>query len=532
MSYYTVSALERKLDKLESRLEHKIELPPIPDSLIEFSKQFRVLNKQPFSFDYVDPKHEVFIPDARKYLYDIYTSTSDRIAIVKGRQMEVTEYAVNYVIHNALKHQGCTIIYTSPRQDQVNRFSKRRLRKAIYDNRLLRGFLPEEPSVHEVNIGESVVYLFSAWHDMDALRNIAGDIAILDEAQDIELDALPVLEEALSHSAINKVLIIGTPKDAGSRFEDIWRDSSQKEWDREKEAWFAKQPPDPWEGFHITQLMAPWIPLEKIEYKKRKYVPQKFENEVLGLFFKGAGRPLTVDDMAAVTDSSLMWSTGCDDPRRIIYAGADWGTGTQANTVFLALEVIEEGDITNYKIVYIENISQTALDPIGEVARIAALIDKFRVKRFVADIGFGYVQVNELRKTFGDRVMGCSYLGNVKEPIKYKQTSLGAVLEVDRSYYIDKAIDVVKRKRVTMPGADREKKEWLWGDFVCLYLEAEETTHGRRYRRWQHDSGATDDLFHAFNYALIAYEVDTPYRRASQNVVSFGEERFFVDFGD
>ena len=47
MSYYTVSALERKLDKLESRLEHKIELPPIPDSLIEFSKQFRILNKQP-----------------------------------------------------------------------------------------------------------------------------------------------------------------------------------------------------------------------------------------------------------------------------------------------------------------------------------------------------------------------------------------------------------------------------------------------------------------------------------------------------
>ena len=532
---FNIERLYRELDMVRGRVGKREEPPVIPDSLIEFTKQYRFLGKTPFSFDYVDKKTGEVIPEARKYLYDLYSNPSDRIVVVKGRQMEITEFAVNYILFHALKHKGCTIIYTSPRQDQVSRFSRRRLRKwGIYDNPDLRKLLSEEPSVHELNIRDSVCYMFSAWHDGDALRNISGDVAVIDECQDANLlETFPVIEQALSHSAINKMLLIGTPKNAGEEFEKIWRLSSQKTWDKEKSVWVPKQPSDPWEGYHISQLMAPWLTPRYFERLRKQYVPQKYENEVLGLFFKGAGKPLTVEDMERITDSTLGFTYGAT-PERLIYSGNDWGTGSKANTVMVVIEVFEKGsEPPSYKVLWVENISLSAQDSMGEVKQIGRIIEDFSVRKHVGDIGFGHVQISELRKTYGDRVTGCFYAGNVKEPIKRKMTALGPIVEVDRSAYIDKTIDVIKRgrDRIIIPGADYDKKEWIWSELISLYLEAEETAQGRRYRRWQHEEGVRDDVFHSLTYALIAYELDSPYRGESgASTVSFGEGPQ-VDFG-
>ena len=535
LSTFKADQLAKRLEKLQNKLddEKKDELPPIPDKMSEFAKQYRYIRKKPFSFDYVDEKKGTIIPEARSYLYEPYDTDANRLLFVKGRQMEISELATNIVLYHALKYPDCTILYTCPRDAQVGRFSKLRLKKwGILDSPLLRPLLTNEPSVHEINLMRSTVYLYSAWNDADAIRNIAADVAICDEFQDMAKDTLPVIESALSHSSIDKIYAIGTPKDAGSDFERLWRLSSQKEWNTEKKEWIAKQPADPWEGYHISQRLAPWIGEKKIEHYRRTYTPMRFENEVLGQFFKGAGRPLTADDMQSITDISLGFIDEAE-PTRIIYAGSDWGTGSRANTIFWAMEVFEKHpEPPSFILRYLENVSLSAVDPIAEVKRISELIDRFSVKRLVADIGFGNVQVNELKKQFGDRVMGCVYLGNVKEPIKYRNTALGALVEVDRTVYIDKAVDVVKRKRLTIPGRDQEKKEQIWDEFTCLYLETEESTQGRRYRRWLHDSGSRDDIFMSFNYALIAYEIDSPYRNASNDVVSFGERSSFVEFGD
>ena len=544
MSLSQISSLQRKLETLEARLQTgRVEIPVVPDSMLEFAKQFRMVNKRPFSFDYVDAKTGQTIEGARKYLYDIYSTVPDRLIITKGRQMEITEYAVNYVLWHALKYQGCTIIYTSPRQDQVSRFSKRRLRRlGVYDSPLLRGLLTEEPSVHELDIGDSVVYAYSAWGDADALRNIPADLAVLDEVQDIPnlADTLPVIEENLAHGTItptlDRMLLIGTPKNAGEAFDNLWRMSSQKEWDADKGVWVAKQPPDPWEGYHVSQMMAPWIPRSKIEYKRRFYTRARFENEVLGLFFKGAGRPLTPDDMANITDNSLGFENGVDPASgRFIYSSSDWGTGKNSNTVFLALEAVEhQPDPPLFKIVYIENVSATCPDPLSEIERTAILIQRYNSRIHVADIGFGYTQVSELRKTFGNRVLGCDYKGSIKEPLKHVQSAYGPVLQADRGVYIDKVIDLIKRgrERIVLPGADYDKREWFWSNVICLYLEAEETAHGRRYKRWEHDRDSQDDLFQSLVYALIAYEVDAPSRLAGAEVVGYGGPiDSVVDFG-
>ena len=49
-------------------------------------------------------------------------------------------------------------------------------------------------------------------------------------------------------------------------------------------------------------------------------------------------------------------------------------------------------------------------DPLEQVEMIGNLINQYNVKQAVADIGYGAVQVSELRKMIAGRVLGCQYV--------------------------------------------------------------------------------------------------------------------------
>jgi len=226
---------ESILRELSKRREERLRSKAKPLDIVGWTEANRILKGGPFSFK------------DRDYLLPIYRNTSHRIIIMKARQMEMTEFIVNWLLYNLITNPGVVGIYAAPRMDQVKRFSRDRFRKAIIDSPTLREYFEaakEEYGIESLgrmpfNNG-SVCYFASAWDQFNAIRGIAADFVALDEFQDMNAEALPVIEETLSHSKHHRVLIVGTASEAGSEFHRLWLRTDQREWDPERKAWIPK----------------------------------------------------------------------------------------------------------------------------------------------------------------------------------------------------------------------------------------------------------------------------------------------------
>jgi hypothetical protein len=159
-----------------------------------------------------------------------------------------------------------------------------------------------------------------------------------------------------------------------------------------------------------------------------------------------------------------------------------------------------------------------------QVAVISNLITQYNVRQLVADIGYGAVQVSELQKKFGPRVMGCQYVRRPEIPLQRRvavrsgERIAQAIVDVDRSFWIETAIQVIKHKdaagqptpQLLIPWKEPLDVEWLIDHFTCLEMEEQEMHGGKKYHHYTHPEGYPDDAFHTFTYALIAESLARP----------------------
>lgn len=508
-----ISLLSNEVAQIRSEI--KLLQKPLPTDPIQWTQETRILKGAPFSFE------------NREYLLPLYRDTSPRIIVTKSRQMELTEWCVNWLLHNILTHPFTTSIYTAPRMDQVSRFSQDRFRKAILESPKLRDIILEarrqelgETAVSRVPFNNgSVCYLISAWGDFSAIRNIPADFAVVDEGQDVQAEALPVLEESMSHSKYNRELIIGTASVEGSEFCRIWKESDMKEWDASARAWVPEKPENrSYSGYHFSQEMASWLLLlrpehpNSIPWKRAHYSDRRFTNEVLGLFYRGLAKPLILEDLLACRDFQFSLMERLELPYHS-YAGIDWGGGEHA---FSVIWIMARDDQGRWRLIYLRKFAEK--DPMKQIKIISNLIPLFNVKRAVADIGYGAVQVSELQKEFADRVMGCQYVRRPEIPLEQKYADeygkrlAQMLLLADRSFWIETAINLIKRKdpsgapnpQLVLPWGEPIDVEWLIDHFTCIEMEEQETVSGKKYHHYTHPEGEPDDALHAFIYALIA----------------------------
>jgi hypothetical protein len=440
--------------------------------------------------------------------------------------MELTETGVNWLLYNLTNHAYTTAIYAAPRMDQVSRFSRDRLKPAISTSsnlfRLL-GSPTEEPGQSAIGriafSNGSVVYLLSAWGDFEAIRNIPADFVFVDEIQDVQAEAIPVIEESLSHSEYGRMLMIGTASDAGSEFDKLWQQSDMKEWSKEERVWKPTKPSNKsYSGYHLTQDMAVWIvnlPPENpksIQAKRARYSERRFLNEVMGIFHRGLAKPLLYEDLLRCCNNSLGLVHGLNLPYQS-FMGVDWGGGEFAFTVawIMALD-----DLDRWRLLYVHKFDEK--DPIKQVDAISNLLETYRVKQCVADIGYGAVQVSELQKRFGNLVLGCQYVRRPQTPVERKERDDSGkriaqmIIQADRSFWIETAIQHIKRLDPTgqfnpglvIPWSNPKNIEWIIDQFTCLEMDLVETVGGAKYHQYSHPDGSPDDALHAFIYALLA----------------------------
>lgn len=472
-------------------------------------------------------KGEKFSFDGRPYLNQIYKDEDYyELNIVKPRQMEVTEFALNWLLYNLIKNPFTVGLYMSDRQDHVRIFSKLRLQSgAIEQSDYLKSKVPKNE--HNVSWqpfkNGSHLYMLSAWGDFEAARSIPVDFAVVDEMQSVNVEALPVLKESMSKSRFRKIVKIGTGGDEGDDWWNEWHNGTQYYWewgsvntDRSHGSWLRMPNTEivPMiKSYRLNQYMARWIPEASIEYKRRTYTPRRFANEVEGWWYKGMRRPLIEKEIRNLFDRSLDFTLHENvDHTMPVFLGVDWGGGTQAFTVAWIWQLVNEA-VPRFKLLYVTKITEPSTEKQADM--VSELMDKYQVDQAVMDSGGGTRQVEKLSKKYGSRIYKCHYRYNSEDP--FEPISSEYRINVDRTWIIETLIDLINRPeespaypkgipRIHIPAKNLENIEWIIDHFTCIEAETSESS-GKSFVKYIHSEETNDDALHAAGYAYLAWLV-------------------------
>jgi len=474
-------------------IEQAREIALYPD---RWSQYFRTINGQPFSLA------------LRPYLIEIYRhfkptekNSKAKIIVLKcSRKVEKTETICNLLMYGLLNIPYFNAVYTAPRQPQVTRFVEERfngaLMSSVNNGCLMNAKVKSSVSHQTFNVGARSLnhfYAYSNWGDAHALLGVEADLCCIDEYQDSGGDILPMLLEMLALSEYKWVVVSGTAREQGSEFWKLWEKTTKGEWDGEK--WVHGD--SDLIGYHIEQKMHPEITDEDIEQKRETYTPRRFSNEVLGEFFAGSTKPLTFAEALATIDANRSATLSLTAPKTCVM-GIDWGRETT-----VVIMDPKTGDILNAM-----KLDSRAEDEVEEVKK---LILKYNAVQIVCDIGYGARQVRELQEEFGERVKSCYYSSRPLTPYEYKRRdnnrNLIYMVVVDRTSYVEEAIEAIKNQEHSLPWAD-QSLEWVLNEWTSLNSSAEmdessnKPIRGQRLTKYGRDDD--DHAFHALVYARIA----------------------------
>ena len=308
----------------------------------------------PWAADYIrTPKGDLLDFYDHPYLIEIYDDQSKEMIIKKAAQIGISTYAINKSMWFADTHQ-VSIIYTFPTASDVADFSKARITPVIQASPYLRNRVSGGIELKE--IGKSFIYFRGAWSERQAI-SVDSDFNIHDEIDFSKPDIIDMYRERMSHSKYALFLALSTPSIPEYGIDYLFQRSDKHEWfitcpqcgekqilkypdsirGNTKEAryacikcsatitddarrngkWVLTGDKD-WgvRGYHISQLMAPWISATEILRKEERsrIRPTKnltgirdFYNFCLGEAYGGDNVPLNRDTMLACIQNKYGW---------------------------------------------------------------------------------------------------------------------------------------------------------------------------------------------------------------------------------
>jgi hypothetical protein len=531
---------------LTSLLDKVREVDPV-----RFIEKYRTIKGKEFRI----------VGQGRDYLVDFYRymcvgALKDKkpTVVVKGRQVEMTEAALNISLYYLCNYKFFTALHSFPRDSQVSRFSTQRLQGALRDsatdgegNPMLMGFLADHKNARNTVSGvefkhSSYYYMYSAWGEADALRGISADLLCRDEFQDWSGSAIDSTDACLSASEYKIEFSFGTPKGTGTPFEDLWENSDKRYfhtrctgcnhlfvitmdnfiygmtvqcprchkdqdkrisnmngvWVPQKESRSCMRT-----GFHISQLMSPMISKEEIIRKYSEMSPMKFKNEVLGEFFSGSTNPLEPQKVIATCcepykDEDFVHQIVA--PKQT-FMGIDWGGRTDLNDkgAYTVVTILSK-DRDKYKVEFAKRITYN--DYLKQVAYIKELIRMYNCVQVVADIGAGAIQCQMLQTEFKDTVKSCYYSANLKNKYIYNPESW--MISVDRDAWLEELIDIIVRANIMIPWRNNKDKQWFIDQICNTEIGISEKTGNVRRKYQKAEKKNPNDALHSLNYAYIA----------------------------
>lgn len=538
-----------------------------------------------------------------KYMTEIYRNVaiqaenknSKPIVILKGRQVGATVMAAALSIYFAASglygsgtganKSPMRIMHLFPTLKMTQQYAKERLepmlrdsvdnyinRRSIkYDKRVGGAPAHDDTITEKEFIGFNKIRVDATGRSGDRIRGTSQDVLLFDEVQDMRRlaieNALAVLTATPYGAPTQGVqLYFGTPKQSGSYFWEIWKDSDKRFYqlkcgscndhfqlyNLEDDSWldtwitgFTVKCPScgfhqdkreavdrgmwkitrPGEakyvGYHFNMMLSPMFTKEDVlkKFPKTSGTSERaWKNEVLGDFFSGAGQPLTIED---IENNAMDFSRGTSKliPNRndkIICMGADWGDkddesgngdldgGSSRGKSYSAAVIIS---VDKSGIITVENgFRLKNNDFMYKVNVMRKLFDVFKINTSVADYAWGADVCRYMQKDleFGNRFLGCYNSGGASKVYSYDPKTMRIIL--NKNMMIDEIFSMIRQGKIRFPGKGLAYEQLRWLREHCASMEIEtKIKEGSPVKSYQKGSTQNDGLM-ALMYAVAAYK--------------------------
>jgi hypothetical protein len=469
------------------------------------------------------------------YLVDIYDDTSQKIIIKKAAQVGVTTFAMNKALWFA-DTRTASVIYTFPTLSDVSDFSRARLNPMIRASPYLSNKESTEvDSVQLKQIEDSFLYIRGAWAERQAI-SVDSDFNIHDEVDFSKPDIIDMYQERMSHSDYGWFLALSTPTIPKFGIDYLFNRSDKKEWfitcpeckheqiltypdsikGTEKKAryickkcgatvsnetrrdgeWRATGDED-WgvSGYHISQLMAPWISATEIMRKKEKaeHRPTKelsgikdFYNFVLGEAFGGENQPVNRDLLLSCIQNKENWEE-------------------RSNRTIMG---VDQGDIL-HAVIFRKNKNGTIkllwADELDSFEDIPDLMDKYGVIFCMIDALPNKHSVRDLQRRYPGKVWMCYYSSSQKEFVKWKKDREDKEWRVitNKIESLDRMASKFQNREIVLPKLDARLNRYI--SHMTNWAKDKEEKRGGRIE-WVYKKLGADHFTMATNYAMLGID--------------------------
>ncbi len=361
------------------------------------------------------------------------------------------------------KKEGWDIIYTLPTQSDVNDMAGGKINRIVAQNPVLLDWVKDHDTVEQKAIGKNIIYYRGTFSNKQAMM-VSSDLNVHDEVDASAPDVITQYETRLQAKADGRRWYFSHPSNAGMGVDIYWQQSDKKEWfitcDKCNTEQQLKWPENIdlhskqyvcqschmkltakvrqsgiWKptskgifsGYHISQLMCPWITAEKIitdfETKDKQY----FFNYVLGLPFAGS------DDKISPETVLKNCVPQVNEQTEPVIIGVD--TGLPIHYLML-----NKDGVFNYGKC---KEPSAGYDPYDT---IESFLKRWKKSIVVADQGGDLIGIRKLQAKYPGRVFLCYYRQDKtsKEMINWGKDSDFGIVTVDRNRMIQMIVEQLK----------------------------------------------------------------------------------------
>lgn len=425
------------------------------------------------------------------------------------------------------KMKGKDIIYTLPTQGDVNDMAGGKINRILAQNPKLLEWTKDKDTVEQKAVGDNIIYYRGTFTTKAAMM-VSSQLNIHDEVDASNPEVITQYETRLQANTQGWRWYFSHPSIVGAGVDIYWQQSSQREWfihcnncdewgflewpesvDQEKQEycckfcgntitddqrrrgeWRKKYPDAEFSGWHVSQLMCPWIPATKIIKDFKEKEPQYFHNYVLGLPYADNKSKVTLETIKELLTPNTVRKG------RVIF-GVD--TGIKIRWMC--------GD-------------ENGLFGIGECDSYQELqreVDRYNDWVMVIDKGGDIIGVEQFSLDNKGKVFLCYFQQDKQslDLIKWHTDDNYGLVSMDRNRLIQLVVDEMNDKRYNLDG-DLNKWWPLWTHWQFMYRIIGEDKRGNLTYIWEcNKSSHRNDFALAMCYWRVGKD------RFEQNQSSF-----------
>lgn len=456
-----------------------------------------------------------------RFLWDIYNDMSQFQVVLKPPQIGMTVLEIIKSLWTAHK-KAWDIIYTLPTQGDVSDMAGGKINRIIAQNPILRSWVKDHDTIEQKAVGKNIIYYRGTFSNKQAMM-VSSDLNIHDEVDASDASVIEQYETRLQAKADGRRWYFSHPSIAGFGVDIHWQRSDKKEWFITCEHCKTEQIltwPDnidaiqkryqcfhckgtlskdiiragvwkptadgPYSGYHVSQMMCPWITADKILQDKEEKTEQYFTNYVLGLPYIGSDAKI---DPKTVL---LNCTNKVNDQDGRIIIGVDTGLPIHFTCM------------NKQGIFYYGKCSDPAKggDPYKE---LESLLQRWPNSILVSDQGGDLVGIRQLQAKYNGRVFLCYYRRDRKgkDMIKWGEHNEFGTVQVDRNRMIQMIVEQLRDTgRIRLDGSVIDWQEFA-NHFGNIFRVTEETPFGVELK-WERSG--PDHFVHSLLYALVGFD--------------------------